>query len=249
MQFDKNDIYRKKLEAPVYLANFILNHKANPEEYLTDFVNHSRLKTDNGNFPFSLRRHNEQSQKQSDVYNQEYELDFKLLADNSYFQALSTLSAQIIEIAPGAIAVCAPRKTESITALEICHLIRNLSDETLQRVHNSSPQNKEEKVIKHIIDLFLTEKNLMFFLPYDIYFQNHVTNIDSASFLSECISNDFSKIVHFRKKHISHFDTFISFISREYFIITKEVNGVLTFYDMVNTNVSKLFVFLKNVRK
>lgn len=78
MGFDKKEILLKELPAAVIVKNFIKGHPTDCEEYLTDFINSSKMVKEKGNEKFALRKHCEQSEGQSDIYNSFYELDFKI---------------------------------------------------------------------------------------------------------------------------------------------------------------------------
>lgn len=101
MRFDKKEILLEQLPAAVTVKNFIKGHPADNEEYLRDFINLSKLVTEKINEKFTLRSHREQSDGQSDIYNSDYELDFKLLIDYKYMEGKNLLSRSIKEIAPG----------------------------------------------------------------------------------------------------------------------------------------------------
>lgn len=103
MGFDKKEILLKELPAAVIVKKFIKGHPTDCEEYLTDFINSSKMVTKKENKKFTLRTHSEQSNGQSDIYNSDssYELDFKILIDPQYMEGKSLLSGSITEIVPG----------------------------------------------------------------------------------------------------------------------------------------------------
>lgn len=87
MGFDKKNILLKELPAAAIVKNFVKGHPADNEEYLRDFINLSKLVIEKGNEKFTLREHHEQSDGQSDIYNNSpYELDFKILIDPKYME-------------------------------------------------------------------------------------------------------------------------------------------------------------------
>lgn len=72
MEFDNNPLQINKLPTSVIIKYYIEGHPANYEEYLTEFINASKLVQDKGNEKFHLRNQREQSQGQNDVYNSFY---------------------------------------------------------------------------------------------------------------------------------------------------------------------------------
>ena len=73
--YDRNQVLVKRLPTAVCVKDFIEGHAANYEEYLTDFVNASKLVEEKNGEIFSLRNHSEQSSGESDIYNDFYDLD------------------------------------------------------------------------------------------------------------------------------------------------------------------------------
>ena len=113
---------------------------------------------------------------------------------------------------------------------------------------NCSPSLREEKVIVHILEEMFTDKNILFFLPFDFFFQGIETEDQVAKFLIKWINDDLKGLIEYRKEKAEK-DTYISFISNQFFVISKEQEKELRLYDMVNTDQRELYKYLINVSK
>lgn len=249
MGFDKKEILLKELPAAVIVKNFIKGHPTDCEEYLTDFINSSKMVKEKGNEKFALRKHCEQSEGQSDIYNFFYELDFKILIDSKYMEGKNLLSRAITEIAPGVTAYGNSKVNGKQHACFINWCFRDKSLTDLKEIRQSCLSSlPEEKVIVHILEEMSTDKNILFFLPFNFFFQGIETEDQVAKFLIKWINDDLKGLIEYRKEKVDK-ETYISFISNQFFVISKEQEKGLRLYDMVNTNQSELYKYLINVSK
>ncbi len=246
MKFDDNPLQIKTLPASVIIKNYIEGHPANCEEYLTDFINASKLVQDKGNDRFRLRDQKEQSQGQNDVYNSFYELDFKLLVDEGYMEGKRLLSPSITEYCPGVTGISSSKKSGSQVVYDILKCFRDKTLDDLKKVENGGQRDSESRVIKRALKKLDVNKNILFFLPYDYSFRNKRTDCENILTIVECISKDLQGMLAYRREKISK-DTFLSFISDKYFVITQEKHNDLIMYDMVDTKVSDLYNYLFHV--
>lgn len=246
LKYDINKLMEKQLPTQVIINNFIEGHPANYEEYLTDFINSSKLVQEHGNSVFILRDHKRQSQGQSDIYNNLYQLDFKILVDKNYMEAKNLYTDSISEYFPGCWYFGAPKKIGTKKVYNIIKCFRKTTFNDIVKIESQTQSTNTEKVIKQSLKNLSTNKNVLFFIPYNYYLQNTKTNEDIAIFIVNCISEDLEGLLEYRKSKVN-FDTYISFISDDYFIIAKERNKKLFLYDMIHTKKSVLFDYLMNV--
>jgi len=243
VKYNKNQILIKQLPAAVIIKNFIDGHPADCEEYFKDFINSSKLAKEKGNEAFFLRKHDEQSQGQSDIYNSFYELDFKILVDTKHMEAKSMLSHSITEFYPGVTAVGCSRLQGSKTVYDIIKSLRYKRIEDLISIENGKLRVPESRVIKQIINKISVDKNILFFLPYDYFFEKKETDQDIAKIIVNCIAEDLKGLFEYRKMKVKK-DTYIAFISNGYFVITQEINNTLILYDMIKTKTSDMYNYL-----
>lgn len=248
MGFDKKEILLKQLPAAAIVKNFIKGHPADNEEYLRDFINLSKLVSEKKNEKFTLRKHCEQSDGQSDIYNPFYELDFKILIDSKYMEGRNLLSRSITEIVPGVTAYGNSKVNGKQQACFINRCFRDKSLADLKKIQQNGSSLPEEKLISHILEEMSTDKNILFFLPFNFFFQGIETEDKVAKFLIKWINDDLKGLIEYRKEKVDK-DTYISFISNQFFVISQEQEKELRLYDMVNTNQSELYKYLMNASK
>lgn len=246
MDYDKEQLFIKQLPTAVFIKNFIGGHPADCEEYLKDFVNSSKLVKEKGNEEFVLREHEKQSQGQADIYNAYYELDFKILVDTKYMEAKRMFSNSITELCPGVTSIGGAKLQGNETVFDIIKCFRDKTLKDLNDIESGISKNPENRVIKQTLNKISVDKNILFFLPYDYAFQKINTDLDSAKFISSCIASDLKGLLEYRKMKVDK-DTFVTFVSNEYFIIAQEKNNTLIFYDMIKTSSSDLYSYLFNV--
>lgn len=248
MGFDKKEILLEQLPAAVIVKNFIKGHPADNEEYLRDFINLSKLVTEKKNEKFTLRNHREQSDGQSDIYNSNYELDFKILIDPKYMEGKNLLSISITEIAPGVTAYGNSKVNGKQQACFINWCFRDKSLADLIKIQQNGSSLPEEKVVIHILEEMSIDKHILFFLPFNFFFQGVETEDKVAQFLIKWINDDLRGLMEYRKEMVDK-DTYISFISNQFFVISQEQEKELRLYDMVNTTQSELYKYLMAVSK
>lgn len=243
MEYHKEQILMKQLPAAVFVKNFIEGHPADCEEFLTDFINASKLVNEKGNEKFILRNHKEQSHGQPDIYNSHYELDFKILADTDYMEARRMFSYSITEICPGLTAIGSSRSQDSRTVFDVIKCLRNKTMDDLKNIENGTLRLPESRIIKHVLSKISVDKNILFFLPYNYFIKEFETNLDIAKFIVSCIASDLEGFFKYRKTKVNK-DSYVAFVSNEYFLIAQEKNNSLIFYDMISSDVSDTFNYL-----
>lgn len=246
MEYRKEQILMQQLPAAVFVKNFIEGHPADCEEFLTDFINASKLVMEKGNEKFVLRNHKEQSHGQADIYNSHYELDFKILADTDYMEAKRMFSYSITEICPGLTAVGSSELQGSKTVFDIIKCLRNKTMDDLKNIEDGTIRLPENKVIRHILSKISVDKNILLFLPHNYFIKGVKTNLDIAEFIVSCIASDLEGLFEYRKMKVNK-DIYVAFVSNDYFIIAQENNNSLIFYDMINCYESDIFNYLFHV--
>ena len=91
------------------------------------------------------------------------------------------------------------------------------------------------------------DKNIMFFLPFNYFFQRDFSDLAIKNIISY-INSDLKILLEYRKSKISK-DTYIAFVSGMYFVLAKEENNNLIFSDKIKLKVSSLYQFLDNSSK
>lgn len=98
--------------------------------------------------------------------------DFKILIDSQYMEGKSLLSGAITEIVPGMTAYGKSKVNGEQQAYFINWCFRDKALADLKKIEqNCSPSLPDEKVIIHILKEMSTDKHILFFLPFNFFFQ------------------------------------------------------------------------------
>lgn len=84
------------------------------------------------------------------------------------------------------------------------------------------------------------DKNILLFLPFQYYFEHSETTEEVGRLIAKCIAEEFRELVAYRKE-ITLKDTYIGFVSKDKFILLKENDGCVEYYDMIKTKNSRLY--------
>ena len=198
MELDKNKLLIKQLPPTIYIKNFIDGHPANYEDFLTTFINSSKLVTCKGNQAFILRKHEEQNHGEADIFNSFYDLDFKIMVDTKYMEARRMLSPTITEFCPGVVGKGPSRLKGERKVYDIIKCFRSMNIDDLIKIEKGLVKLPEGKTIIQV------------------------------------------KVCK---------DTYLSFISKECFVIAQEKDNVLHYYDMIKTSQSNLYTYLYETGK
>lgn len=241
MKYDKNEIYMKLLQKTLINNNLTDGYDCNYEIYLTELINNSKFVKD---FHGEFKLIDEQSHGECDISNKNYDIDYKLFVDNSLMESISLYSAQyIIDKEKACVAFCASMKTGSGKGYYLIKILRNYKYEDILRISNKLTKELKYEYERSIITLIINceiDKNILFYLPYEIFFENIKINKSSAKFIIECLNSDIECILKYRNTKVNK-DTYISFVSQDKMIIAQYIGNKLELYDIVNLNCSKIY--------
>lgn len=227
------------MQCPLQVAlirdNYIKGIKYSYEQYLVEFLNASRLRTDKGGTFF--KHIIIQDHKEPDAANEEYEIDFKLFVDQNYVYAKRNYSTGILSM-NGMNIYTAPEKINGHTlCYDMVKLIRGKNINFFENIKYE--KNEMYSPLKRFMKNIEIEKNILLYLPFQYYFSDYETDEKYGKLLSEFIAKDFSGVINYRRK-MTQCETYIGFISRDKFIMLKEEKE-LNFYDMIDTHCSPLY--------
>ena len=197
MELDKNKLLIKQLPPTIYIKNFIDGHPANYEDFLTTFINSSKLVTCKGNQAFILRKHEEQNHGEADIFNSFYDLDFKIMVDTKYMEARRMLSPTITEFCPGVVGKGPSRLKGERKVYDIIKCFRSMNIDDLIKIEKGLIKLPEGKTIIQVLKKVSVNKNMLLFLPYDYCFENTSTNAEVAKFIIDCISEDLQCLLEY----------------------------------------------------
>ena len=92
--------------------------------------------------------------------------------------------------------------------------------------------------------MFETKKNLLLFFPYRFTFETQHLYDEAIKSITEALNHDFRTAFLFRDQYASEYDTFLTCIYGEAFLIYCVRDGKLQLCDSVATNNIKIFTRL-----
>ena len=219
---DKEQLRIKPLKVGFIKKDFIENFETNYEEYLTEFINYSKFVFDNGNKKFKIIA--KQSNGECDITNGQYTLDYKLLIDNKTIENMYYYSENITVHTDGVVSYSLSKKSdfEKINTTE--------KDEL----------NEVQKLVKNYINKIKKDKNILYFIPYNLYFKNRDMNTDMINSVVDMLYDGLNGFLEYRNSNTNNRDTYFSFVSNDNMIFLK-YEGKLKLYDIVALKESKLY--------
>lgn len=237
---DNEQLRIKPLKVGFVKKDFIGNFETNYEEYLTEFINCSKFVHDNGNRKFKII--SKQSNGECDITNSQYVLDYKLLIDNKTIENMYYYSENIAVHTDGVVSYSASRKSGKFRIYILLNILKGLSKEDFEKISTCEKNelNKVQKLVKEYIDKIKKDKNILYFVPYNLYFKNRDMNIDMINSVVDMLSNGLKGFLEYRSSNINDRDTYFSFVSNDNMVFLK-YEEKLKLYDIVALKESKLY--------
>lgn len=237
----------KLLPAPLLIEGFVRGEKdCSYEQYMLEVINSSKWFAQN--HPGEFMAPISEAHGECDAANEDYSLDFKLLASKTALQARSILSPQVEVITDGVAFYSGCKVTNShIRATRLYALFRGKTLEDLNEIRNS----KEKKYgvdndLLTALKVLETHKNLLLFFPYEFTFDTKHEYNEAITSITEALNSDFHVALEYRKVHANSYDTFLACIYCKEFLIFKIENQKIQLCDSVKTNDVATFSKLTN---
>lgn len=243
---EQNELRIKTLEIGFVKKDFIENFETNYEDYLTEFINKSRFVKDKGNKKFFIIE--KQSNGESDITNEIYSMDYKLLVDRKTIENMFYYTETIALDKHGARIYGASRKTGKWKKYIFINILKGVSENDIRNI-NDLPKSKlddVQKLLKDYIHNIKKDKNILYFIPYNLYFENQIMDIDRLQYVAEKLSDGLRGFMEYRLAYVKDKDTYFSFISNENIIFLKYDDG-LKIYDIVPLKESKLYLEIEDI--
>lgn len=205
----------------------------NYEFYLRELLNNSSYFVERGGSLFSAPE--SENHGQCDAIARNYELDFKILASRTEMQAASILKSQPVVLMNGITLFTECKKPGGrIKATRIHAALRGLSVRKLEAIR--SAEKEEDSVYKDIAHVLVTaevKKNLLFFFPYELWFDQSIQHDNAIETIEKSLSEDFNNLFLYRASRVPDFDTYLTvkYID-EFFVFQSGVNR-LTFLESI----------------
>ena len=235
----------KLLPAPYIIKNFVDGEdNCNYEIYLLELLNSSAWFS--AHYPGGFIKPSSEAHGECDAINQIYQIDFKLLASKTALQARSVLSNQIHKMGQGLISFGISKLPEGkIQTTRLFAAFRGKSLTDLYRIQeNQIKAYGVENDILTSLKMLETKKNLLLFFPYEVTFDQYRNYAEAMESITEALTEDFHVAFEYRDNQIqSRYDTFMTCIYEDSFLIFSVKNQVLKLIDTVGTK--KVSTFLR----
>lgn len=249
----KPELMLRMLEAPVTVRNFVKNDPlCNYEFYMVELLN--RSKEMRKLHPQEFVWQGDQAHSECDAYSGDYGIDFKLIASQSRMKATSNFSHQYTLIMDGVTAVGeskanALHREKEMNVTKMHAALRQTSLEDLERIRNGTGLLPDEKDIQVFLKKLETKKNLLLFYPYEFSFQKNLHPEDGIEFLKSALQNDFVNAFRYRSKVLPDFDTFLTTVYYNDFVLFGIIDNQLKLMDVVSGNDCPTFKHLRSYKE
>ena len=238
------------LAAPVTVKNYVKNDPlCNYEFYMVELLNHSH----------EMRKHHpqafvwqgDQAHAECDAYSGDYGIDFKLIASQSRMKATSNFSSQYI-LLPNGVTLTHESKAsfldreKEMTVTRMHAALRQTSLEDLERIRSNTDLLPYEKDIQVFLKKLETKKNLLLFYPYEYSFTDNQHPKNEIEVLTKALQNDFVSAFRYRSKVLPDFETYLTTVYYNDFVLLKIVDNQLDLMDIVSGNDCPTFKHLRS---
>lgn len=247
----------KQLKIGMIKKDFIKNNSKkiyDYEQYLLEFINCSKFVEDNKNKIFTAIPHNEQNNGQADVTNGIYQIELKMLMDSKSVENMAYYSGGIYEDENTGATIYTSSEyqskegNEKVKKYKVYIPLKAFRGKELKdyiRIENNKIIDESDKIIKPIIKNIKKDKNVLFYIPFNIYLEDRETDQENAEEIIKTIWKDLRGFIDYRKSKTDK-DTYFCFISGKYIVFAK-YNNNLEFYDIVKLSKSKLYNKLEDI--
>ena len=246
----KPELMLKMLAAPVTVKNYVKNDPlCNYEFYMVELLNHSH----------EMRKHHpqafvwqgDQAHAECDAYSGDYGIDFKLIASQSRMKATSNFSSQYT-LLPNGVTLTHESKAsfldreKEMTVTRMHAALRQTSLEDLERIRSNTDLLPYEKDIQVFLKKLETKKNLLLFYPYEYSFTDNPHPKNEIEVLTKALQNDFVSAFRYRSKVLPDFETYLTTVYYNDFVLFKIVDNQLDLMDIVSGNDCPTFKHLRS---
>lgn len=219
------------------------------EDYLLEFVNESELfRSKSGGEAYSHPQG--EAKGECDCVSRQYQIDFKLVASKTALQSKRLFSHQI-HVSNGITCFCASKMRaddkdyKPICATILYAALRPMMQESFDLARqNKTKQNGIENDIATYIKCIETDKNLLLFFPYNLFFDEN-DDLDLGLKLAiQGLNQDFRESLLYRKERLPNRDTYFAFLYAHNLIFLKWNDTELAFVERLPIEKSPLFMKL-----
>ena len=240
----------RMLGAPVTVRNFVKNDPlCNYEYYMVELLNLSKEMREL--HPKEFVWQGDQAHSECDAYSGDYGIDFKLIASQSRMKASSNFSNQYTLIMHGVTIVrenkaSASNREKEITATVMHVALRQTSLDDLEKIRYNTGLSQIENDIQVFLKKLETKKNLLLFYPYEFSYQGNIHPEGEIELLTSALQDDFVNAFRYRSKVLPNYDTFLTTVYYNNFLLFRIIDNQLELMDVVSGNDCPTFKHLRS---
>lgn len=204
----------------------------NYEQILIDLLNRSKMVEEKGGF----FHHNDiQNNKECDASNGIYDIDFKLLVNENTMKTKDKMEISTSELSKGVTAYHEGEGSEPIYVISYLQF--------LSKMKNVNKDDKFYSLINNLIKLINIDKNILLFIPEDIYIHENCSDQKTINTIFNSIIDVF---INIKKYKYTKKDLYVCFISGDKMVFVNYVDEKPKVYDIVPLKESKSYLYIKN---
>ena len=246
----KPELMLRMLAAPVTVRNFVKNDPlCNYEFYMVELLNLS--KEMRKLHPKEFVWQGDQAHAECDAYSGDYGIDFKLIASQSRMKATSNFSNQYTLIMHGVTIgqenkASALNREKEITATVMHVALSQTSLDDLEKIRYNTGLSQIENDIQVFLKKLETKKNLLLFYPYEFSCQGNIHPEGEIELLTSALQDDFVNAFRYRSKVLPNYDTFLTTVYYNDFVLFRIIDNQLKLMDVVSGNDCPTFKHLRS---
>lgn len=219
---------------------------SNYEIYLRELINSSAYFLDKGKSAYSEPP--SEGAGQCDAVSEGYELDFKLLDSQTKLMADSILKKQPMVFAPGFVVYTeCKNQGGKVTATRLHVAMRGLSVDDLVNIRRTKTNRTNiSNDIPQILEVVEVKKHILMLFPYIFSFGNELHPEDPIEAIRIAMNEDFRNLFLYREKMSPGFDTYLTAVFSDSFLIFKIIRGEFSLVESISTENTPTYERLLN---
>lgn len=226
----------KPMPPSAVISNFVDGTQdSNYEIYLRELINSSTYFLDKGKSAYSGPTSEESGQ--CDAISEECELDFKLLDSQTKLMADSILKEQPIVLTSGVVAYAECKNPGGkVKATRLNAAMRGLSLDDLDSIRCTKTKHINiQNDIPQILKVVEVNKHILMLFPYIFSFGRELYSEDPTDKIRAALNDDFRNLFLYREKMSPGFDTYLTTVYSDAFLIFKIIRGEFSLVESVPT--------------
>lgn len=164
-------------------------------------------------------------------------------------EGISILSKSIIKVCDGVygFGTSKAKKIQQKKYTNLCPALRGRSLEDLERIEKKKKRVLYEQDIVYFLKVLRTKKNILCFFPYRFDFEGDFMEKEAIDKVMKALYSDLKESLLYRLKTTNGFDTYLTTLFTNRFLVFKYTSGGFELVDNIATNKIKTFENLMSI--